>query len=440
MVHRLLHGRSPQLLTAAVAFMASTANLCAQEVAQTLAPVGPVWNAKADSPFEAFLVELDSPNYAVRQSATEKLAAIREGLRLSLMPAMRNMFDAFVLESANRADLSPEQRARLAGPMRDKFFSRPRAAMGINIQPPQSLGIPILPQRGFPCAGEGLLKPGDYLAQIDGVSLENNLPDVRQRNDITLRLQFAILSHEPGEVVPVLVRRPVQRADGRAGGEFQTIRMSIPLGAWSQLVQLGQPGTRPLGRTMLHGAWEHHKRKLGVTTPADDPGMLFPSTTSSVKWEANRMNPGVPVPPSITIGSPHAGADEAFFNNLRVANSLRQGGQAKLLIGPNGRVRPGAQLRINQTRAIPTPGQLLVQQMAQSMARLRTQNLNLQAVETLIDIAKDRLLKPDLLPQDRRSIESKLAALMLQAKTNQQLIDGENVILRKLQGQRAPKK
>lgn len=426
MAHQSKLARSSRLLVAAVALVWSPAILWAQQADQTQPPIGPVWNASANAPFAALLAQLDSPDFAERDSATQQLAAIRDALRLSLRPVQRNLFDAFVLESATRADLSPEQRARLAIPIRDKFFNTPRAAMGINIQKAMSVGIPIIPQAGFPCSKEGRLKPGDILTEIDGVSLERRLPDLRLGNDVSFLLRFAILSHEPGEIIPVLVRRAVQRADGRPGGEFQLIRLNIPLGAWDDL------GQRPVDRMSLQGAWQHYKRKLGVEAKTIEPNLLIPSTTSNAKWEANRMSPGTVAPPSITIGSPHAGANESFYNELSVASALRRGGQSTLLIGPNNMVRPGAQLRVNQRRAIPTPEVIRQRKITQQRSHSRTLQRNLANIQTLIATAKSRLEDPQVFPQDRRAIENNLATLTAQAKAFERLLGELKVSIEQL--------
>lgn len=126
----------------------------------------------------------------------------------------------------NRDDLDPEQRQRLLGAGRRKFFTQPRAAMGIQLGPMTVGGLQITGTTpGFNAAE--ILQQNDVLASINGHAIAS-----------VQDLQVAIISRSPGETVPVVVLR---------GPE--SMALDVTLGAWSALGQRATPGLDVLERS-----------------------------------------------------------------------------------------------------------------------------------------------------------------------------------------------
>lgn len=166
----------------------------------------------------ALVRELDESDLWRRMEATQRL---REG--------------PFTLRDLERVlrngALSPEQRARLVGVARHRFFSEPRAAMGIQFGGLDAQATTIASLRAaFPAAR--VLRPGDRIIAAAGESIESRE-----------RLVVIIVAHDPGDELPVAIMR-----DGT------TIETHVPLGEYSQL------GQGPVLPGVLLQAWVYRSR------------------------------------------------------------------------------------------------------------------------------------------------------------------------------------
>ncbi len=131
---------------------------------------------------------LESPDITLREIATQSL---RDNPAVTL-----EVIEHLLREDDGRA-LSPEQRLRLETVGQDKFVARPRGAMGVQFGQFDEGGegvVVAMTIRGFQSAE--LLQPGDTILMMDKTPV-NMIDDARA----------AIISHEPGEVVEVQIKR-----------------------------------------------------------------------------------------------------------------------------------------------------------------------------------------------------------------------------------------
>jgi hypothetical protein len=183
--------------------------------------------------FDSLVTALASPDFAVRQRATEQLAA-------------NDQFTLEMMESTlARKDLTLECRYRLSSIARQRFFRTPRAALGFRfgeqLRDPAVVGETFQP---FPAAK--ILEPGDMIIRADGVKLDG--PAARPL------LQSIIISHDPGEILHVVIRRGARKME-----------LEIPLGKFADLGN----GGGPLVEERLARAWRFRvqSRMGGVAEP-----------------------------------------------------------------------------------------------------------------------------------------------------------------------------
>jgi hypothetical protein len=157
--------------------------------------------------FEQLVTDLAGNDFAARQHASEKLFA-------------NEQFDLPLLETALKRDnLTLEARTRLLAIARQRFFRTPRAALGFQFG--GQLRDRIVVGQTFPKFDAfGKLEEGDMIVVADGFKLEG--PGARPL------LQSIIISHEPGEVLKLVVRRGARKLD-----------LDITLGKFSDLEQQG---------------------------------------------------------------------------------------------------------------------------------------------------------------------------------------------------------
>ncbi len=206
--------------------------LAAAGLVTLLAPLA--WAQSVD---RAAVERLDHPDLAERERATALLA---EGATLDWLRALEDQM--------RRDDLTPEQRIRLRAAAQRVFDTRPRAGLGVSFAPgpeegPVAIGQVIM---GFPAAP--LLRAGDIITEVDGRALRG-----------TAHMQWIILSHEPGDTMPVVLRRP------GVNGELSTLELEVPLGNFADL-----DNTRQLATAALRGAYDIRLDREGVAwDPAD---------------------------------------------------------------------------------------------------------------------------------------------------------------------------
>lgn len=161
---------------------------------------------------EDLLADLDSEDFAIRQGAFESM---RDNGRITLRSIERAL---------RRPGLSEEVRGRLSAAGVTRFATAPRGAIGF------AFGM-LLPDRitvgelfdNFPAAK--VLEVGDLIVAADGFNLEG--PSGR------FLLQCLIVSHDPGEVMRMTVRRGARKLD-----------LDVPLGSFNSLPQAFLPSNR----------------------------------------------------------------------------------------------------------------------------------------------------------------------------------------------------
>lgn len=176
-------------------------------------------DAQLQEAFAGIIRDLGSKDFAARKRATDLL----------------NGSEQFTLAMIERAlqdkTLSLEARTRLLSSGRLKFFSTPRAALGFQFG--GALRDRVVVGKTFaPFASARLLEEGDMIVGADGYVLTG--PSARPL------LQAIIISHDPGEVIKLVVRR---------GG--QKLNIDVPLGSFANLDQGGW-----LGPDRLVPAWK----------------------------------------------------------------------------------------------------------------------------------------------------------------------------------------
>jgi hypothetical protein len=151
------------------------------------------------------LVELlDDSSWIVREQSTQMIGNPNEGFELSMI--------APILE---RGDLSPEARQRLWIAARELFGRTTKAGLGVGFGAIRDGGVEIrtVVQEvdQFPAAA--MLVPGDLIVRADGQPLLDS-------DD----LRAMIISHDPGEILNVMVER----------GE-RVLDLDLPLGSYKFL-------------------------------------------------------------------------------------------------------------------------------------------------------------------------------------------------------------
>ncbi len=182
---------------------------------------------EAPARLEELVRMLDSPELSLREIATQSL---RDNQLVTLE----------VLETLLRdgAALSAEQRVRLETLARDKFVRRPRGALGVQFGMLDGSGEGVAVGATIPgFQSAEVLRPGDIIVMMGTTRVRYN-DDARA----------AIISHEPGEVVDVQIKRR---------GEAMTV--SLRLGSFSTL-----PNAARLDTPTMERAWRIRRERQDV--------------------------------------------------------------------------------------------------------------------------------------------------------------------------------
>lgn len=201
--------------------------------------------ASAAARLERLAAELGSSDFAARERASAALS-IDYAITLSLI-------ERVLLNGIEGQPLNLEARSRLLAAARDRFFRTHRAAMGIEFWR-GGLRDRVVINRTFPeFEAARKLEEGDMIVEADGHTLQGPLAQ--------LRLQSIIVSHDPGEIIRVVVRRGDKK-----------IPMEMRLGRREQLEQAG------LSEDQLLRAWQVRsaaiEAKLAAAAgdaPAEEP-------------------------------------------------------------------------------------------------------------------------------------------------------------------------
>lgn len=216
--------------SAACLFALSAAGAFAQNVPTTAPSVTPppviekVVVTELPAGCEELIGQLSSSDFRVRQKATEQLLA-DERLELPMIE-----------RALSRGDLNAEARPRLLQVGRQLFMKTPRGAMGVQFG--GNLRDRVIVGRTFEkFESSRLLEEGDMIVEAGGYKLDG--PGGR------FALQAMIVSRDPGDKLPVVVRRGPQR-----------VAIDIPLGKFADLENTYIPEDR------MQRAWRLRCRAL----------------------------------------------------------------------------------------------------------------------------------------------------------------------------------
>lgn len=204
----------------------------------SVAAAQPGQTGATDDDLRRLVALLDAPQHAVRHDATLALK-IDERFTLTRLEA-----------ELRKADLTPEQRQRLLDVHKARFERTPRAAMGVQFDfaLPQRV---VIERTHEPFHCSKVLRPGDMITAADGVRLHGM--------DAAATMRSIILSHDPGDEVPLEVRRGAERLD-----------VTIRLGRWNDFG--GNARGAPV-ETDVRIAWVVRTARAlaGVNAPGGEP-------------------------------------------------------------------------------------------------------------------------------------------------------------------------
>ena len=167
----------------------------------------------------ALIDRLDDPAWLTRQEAMRMLGDPNEGYELGMLA-----------ETLERDDLSPETRGRLWSAARSLFEQSPKAGLGVGFGAVRDGGIEIRTVvedvGSFPAAA--MLMPGDLIIGADGDGVTG-----------TEELRAVILSHEPGDLLNLLVER-----------NGDVLDLDLPLGSFGSLRGIQKRRDHSVHRTL----------------------------------------------------------------------------------------------------------------------------------------------------------------------------------------------
>ncbi len=210
-----------------------------QDKAAAAEPANDGVPAEPETPtdFATLVRQLGDESFAVREKAQRTI----EGSEAISLKAI----EAYV--RAEGAGLTLEQRERLIAAGRARFIATDRAALGVQF----SFALPnraVIEQTFAPFDSQRVLQAGDIISEIGGVQVEG--PGAQSI------VRAAIFSRDPGDVVPITVRR---------GGEM--VRSEVRLGRFSDLNGAQNFGNRVPDADLL-AAWRVRSRSYaGGGTP-----------------------------------------------------------------------------------------------------------------------------------------------------------------------------
>ncbi|HMN42507.1 MAG TPA: hypothetical protein PKE29_16825 [Phycisphaerales bacterium] len=254
--------------------------------------------------FDRLVADLASANFAARQAASTTLAT-------------NEQFTLEMLESALKSpDLTLEARYRLFGIARQRFFRSPRAALGFKFG--GQLRDRVVVGETFPnFASFKVLQIGDMIVGADGMKIEG--PGGQAM------LQSIIISHDPGEIIHLTIRRGPQKLD-----------LDIPLGKFADLDNAGAG----LFEDRLARAWRiRSQSRMGanvepVRVDGPTPPWMPAADDAQRKLDAAMRREANVVPLQIVGGGmPRAAqaTDDARF--------AEQGFRPQVVVMPNGQAR-----------------------------------------------------------------------------------------------------
>jgi hypothetical protein len=306
---------------------------------------------------QRLVTQLGDSSWTVRERSTLMIGDPNEGYELGML--------AEILQEEN---LTPEVRLRLWRAARLLFGQTTKAGLGVGFGAVRDGGIEIRSVvenvDQFPAAG--MLMPGDLIVGVDGKSLTSSED-----------LRAMILSHEPGELLNLLVDR---------GGEV--LDLDLPLGSY-QMLRGAAPISTPIANQAIDIRWA---RK----------GYLMPGV--------NTVGSGITSKQWVEAGYPEEPGSFRASNARRTPRVVSPGSSRDVFVGTGtlsrGRIEPwsnrtNAQAAIDQSRRI-----VLSQQM--NIARTRIK---------LLSGGLDTLKKQAELNPGDGTIKSKIAAASAELRT-----------------------
>tara|TARA_R110002096_G_scaffold173781_2_gene348138 strand:- start:333793 stop:334875 length:1083 start_codon:yes stop_codon:yes gene_type:complete len=284
----------------------------------------------------ALIGRLNDPSWATRQEATRMLGDPNEGYELGMLA-----------ETLERDDLSPETRGRLWSAARSLFEQSPKAGLGVGFGAVRDGGIEIRSVvedvDSFPAAA--MLMPGDLIVGAEGLGLTSSED-----------LRAVILSHEPGELLNLLVER---------GG--QVLDLDLPLGSFGSL-----RGAAPMSPMIADRAIQLRWSRRGITIPE-------PPTAGGGISADDWVSAGYPEPPGPFRAT----------NARRTPSVVQPGSAREVHVGvgvlTRGRIEPwsnraNAEGSMDQTRRI-----VLSRQMDIARTRIKLLNGGLETLKVQVN-------------------------------------------------------
>lgn len=265
-----------------------------------VAPQAPAPAAPANTPdpaLEAIVKDLGARDLKTRMNASDLIGSGTYALR--------------DLEAVLRGDqLNPEQRQRLLNVAHMRFEAEPRAAMGIQFLGNDQRDVLVDPKAGFHSAE--VLRARDRIVQADGVAIDERPTLIK-----------VIISHDPGDSIPVVVER--------AGAP---VNVKVRLGSYASL---GQPPQYELIRNL---AWQFRSREYAE--PAGAKAAPIESGLTAAAW-------ALPAPSdddADLVGQRGGLGDQDPARTALVAGGEARDGQvpdrgASVIIRGSGALRPG---------------------------------------------------------------------------------------------------
>jgi hypothetical protein len=319
--------------------------------------------------FDEVVTRLDSDDLRTRDSAAEELrqaVGANEG-----DGAEARAIEHAAAEFLRTRNLTLEQRVRLIGALRDRFVESPRAAMGVQFVTPQRLprGVELqMVMDGFPAKDLGILQAGDVVIEAAGISLlDGELLRINQRGmtQASERLRHIVISHDPGETIPMAVLRHLPGAERGAnpgdqaaaglpmgvaefitegpGKNAEVLALQVLLGSFNQLRQAqGGMGPDPYS---LEGAWRERLRRLGVE-PIEVASLDVPLERED--WMRHRQAIGWERPRQLRMSGGAADVGDV----VGMANATPMRGQGAIVLQPPVQIPEGLQRRMRAANPI----------------------------------------------------------------------------------------
>lgn len=347
----------------------------------------------AEIPVEAeeLITNLSSPEFAVRQRATEQLLS-DERLTLPMLE-----------KALARPETTIEARQRLMQVGRQIFLRTPRAAMGVSFDRMFSNRV-VVTATYDKFASKRLLEEGDLIVEARGTRLIG--PGAQ------MLLQAIIISHDPGEEIPIVVRR----------GE-QKLALSIPLGRFADLQDVQNnnvPVAAYLPEDRLARGWRIRAGRMAPTPQAQVIRLSVPAAVWSTAAEqslkrdlALQRRQAVEAVPQVAGGGMPRGAEMLVDEQRFVQQVMVIGGQRQIINMPAMQQQFG-DLEIDaMTPAMPAAEELkrLSEAKARYTAELKllTEPVDLSPNSLMRETIANKQRSLELVDKQRRAIEAEVA-------------------------------